>query len=214
MKQICLHPLPLRIWHWLNALIVIVLIATGLYMRLRGVASLNPHDPVLLWHKLAGIAMMVATAFWLIYTISSEDLRRRLKIKKSDLKGAYPQARYYLFSMFKGEENPFQASAAEKYNSLQKMAYGAVMFVFIPVLTFTGLPFMDIPLLRDYFLSAKLVGPLGALHVLFAYLFVLYLIFHLYMATLGETFFSHTQAMIVGYEEQGRGVKEEEAGPA
>ncbi|MFA6413007.1 MAG: cytochrome b/b6 domain-containing protein [Syntrophales bacterium] len=213
MMRIYLHPLPLRIWHWLNAFIVIMLIVTGLYLRLHGIAALKPHDPVLLWHKGMGLAMIIATLFWFIYNISSGNLRRHYGIKSRDIHGIFVQARFYLYSIFGGGENPFQASAADKYNPLQKIAYDAVMLIFLPVQALTGLLFMDIPPLRDYLLSVNLFGLLGAMHLIFAYLLVLYLIVHLYMATLGETVFSHTKAMIVGYEEQGHGIKGEETNP-
>ena len=35
-----------------------------------------------------------------------------------------------------------------------------------------------------------------------AYIFVLYLMVHLYMATLGHTIFAHTKAMVVGFQEE------------
>jgi thiosulfate reductase cytochrome b subunit len=35
-----------------------------------------------------------------------------------------------------------------------------------------------------------------------AYVFALYLVVHIYMATLGRTASSHIKAMIVGYEEE------------
>ncbi len=210
MKRIYLHPLPLRIWHWLNAFIVIMLFVTGLYLRLHGIAALKPHDPVLLWHKSMGVVMIILILFWLIYNISSGSLKRHYGIKRKDLKGIFVQARFYLYSIFAGGENPFKPSAADKYNPMQKIAYDAVMFIFLPAQAVTGLFFMDIPPLRDYLLSVNLSGILGAMHVTFTYLLVLYLIAHLYMATLGETFFSHTKAMITGYEEQGRGMKGEE----
>lgn len=213
MKRTYLHPLPLRIWHWLNAVIVIMLIVTGLYLRLKGIAALKSHDPVLLWHKWMGLAMIIAMIFWLIYNISSGYLRRHYGIKCRDLRGMFVQARFYLFSIFTGGENPFKASPDDKYNPLQKITYDAVMFIFLPVQAFTGLVFMDIPPLRHYLLSGNLIGLLGAMHVIFAYLFVLYFIVHLYMATLGETAFSHTKAMITGYEEQNHEMKKEGAKP-
>ncbi len=40
MKRIYLHPLPLRIWHWANALMVILLIITGIQLRIPGIAAL------------------------------------------------------------------------------------------------------------------------------------------------------------------------------
>jgi Ni,Fe-hydrogenase I cytochrome b subunit len=33
MKKIYLHPLPVRIWHWINAICFIILIITGLQIR-------------------------------------------------------------------------------------------------------------------------------------------------------------------------------------
>jgi thiosulfate reductase cytochrome b subunit len=211
MKRIDLHPLPLRMWHWINALIVIILIVTGIYLRLYGIAALKPHDPVLFWHKCVGLAMIVTTVFWFIFTMPSKSLRRQYRIKISDLKGVIVQTQYYFFSIFVGGENPFKVSADAKYNPLQKIAYDAILFIFIPVQAVTGLLFMDIPVLRQYLLSENLMGLLGVIHVIFAYLFVLYLIVHLYMATLGDTIFSHTKAMIVGYEVQTHGIEEDEA---
>ncbi|MCE5282283.1 MAG: cytochrome b/b6 domain-containing protein [Deltaproteobacteria bacterium] len=213
MRRIVLHSLPLRIWHWTNAGAVILLIATGLYLRFHGIASLSPHDPVLLWHKGIGVATVVATLFWILHTLLNPNQRRQYRMTGRDLRGIPVQARFYLLSMFSGGENPFTPSAKGKYNPLQKTAYAAVMFVFMPVQAATGLLFLDIPVLRDYLLAGNLMGLLGATHVIFAYGLVLYLIVHLYMATLGDRFFSHTMAMIVGYEEQDNGMKRGSGGP-
>jgi thiosulfate reductase cytochrome b subunit len=210
MKGIYLHPLPLRIWHWINAGIVIVLIGTGIYLRLHGIAALEPHDPVLLWHKRMGLALVLSTVFWFVYTLSSGNLRRHYGIGKKDLKGMFAQANYYLFSIFTGGKNPFTATADDKYNPLQKTAYDAVMFIFLPVLGVTGLLYFDIPVVRRYLLSENLMGLVGALHVIFSYVVVLFLIAHLYLVTLGDTVFAHTKAMITGYEETDNGVKEDE----
>ncbi len=207
MKRIYLHPLPLRIWHWINAGIVIVLIVTGFYLRQHGIAALKPHDPVLLWHKYLGFAMIIATVFWLLYIPWSGNLRRHYGIGRKDLKGISAQARYYLYSIFSGGENPFTATPDNKYNPLQKIAYDAVMFVFLPVLGVTGLLFLDIPLVRRYLLSENLMGLVGAVHVIFSYIVILFFIVHLYLVTLGETVFSHTKAMIYGYEELSDGME-------
>ncbi len=201
MKERELHPLPLRLWHWVNAAIVIGLIATGLYLRRHGIAALTPHDPVLLWHKGLGLAMVAAILFWWIYTLSSRNRRRQYAVGRSDLKSLFLQARFYLFSPFTGEKDPFTASIDQKYNPLQKTAYGAVTLLVLPAQALTGLSFMDMEPLRNVLLSANLMGILDAVHVLFTYGLVLYLIVHLYMATLGERVFSHTKAMIVGSEE-------------
>lgn len=210
--RIYLHPVLLRAWHWINALIVILLIVTGLYLRMRGIAAIQPHDPVLLWHKYLGLGMIATTLFWLVYRLTTENNRRHYMISRKDLKGIFVQGRYYFFSIFTGEENPFHASDSDKYNPLQKIAYGAVMLIFLPIQTLTGLCFMDIPILRPYLLQGSLIGLLGAVHALLAYLMVLFLIVHLYMTTFGDTVFSHTKAMITGYEERAQRVDEYKTG--
>ena len=66
----------------------------------------------------------------------------------------------------------------------------------------TGILFSDISFFRSYLLLWSLAGYVNAVHVIGAYLIALYLIVHFYMATLGRTAFSHTKAMITGYEEE------------
>ncbi len=209
MKRINLHPLTLRVWHWSNALLVILLIITGIQLRLSGVASLRPHDPALVVHKYAGWVMTASAVFWLFYTLVTGSLGRQFAIRRNDLRGILCQAKFYLISIFKGEENPFQPSPEEKFNPLQKLAYGTIMLVFTPILVLTGLPFNDVYLARKYVILWNLGGVLNAMHVIGGYVFVLYLIVHIYMATLGRTAASHIKGMILGYEEEPEGAKEE-----
>ena len=162
MKHIHLHLRLQRIWHWTNAGIVTILIATGFYLRLYGIAALNPHDPVLPWHKYLGLVMIISTALWHLRAISSGNPSRHYGIAKKDLKGMSAQARYYLFLIFTG----------------------AVMFILMIVLGTTGLFFFDIQPVRRYILSENLVGLIGAVHVAFYYIIVIFFIVHLYLAIL------------------------------
>ncbi len=209
MKRIYLHPLPLRIWHWANALLVILLLITGVQLRISGVPSLGPRHPALWMHKYAGWAMVASCVFWLIYSLASRDLSRHYAVRARDFKGIFCQAKYYLISIFRGEENPFRPSPEQKFNPLQKMAYGSVMCIFTPILAVTGILCSNISFFRKYILLWDIVGVVNAVHVLCAYVFALYLVVHLYMATLGRTTFAHIKAMVTGYEEEpGEPVKE------
>jgi thiosulfate reductase cytochrome b subunit len=202
MKRIYLHSLPLRIWHWSNALIVIILLATGIYLRFSGVASLQPHDPYLIIHKYAGWAMTVSFLFWFIYSIISRNLLQNYLMRGRDIKGIWSQTVFYLYSIFRGEQNPFRPSAENKFNPLQKIAYGSVMFILAPMLIITGLLYTDIDVLRSSIIEWDAVGIANAIHIAAAYALLLFLIMHLYMATLGPSPLSHTRAMITGYEEE------------
>jgi len=190
-------------WHWVNALLVILLIIiTGIQLRISGVPSLGHRHPALWVHKYAGWAMVASCVFWLVYSLATRNLSRQYAVRPGDLKGMSRQARFYLISIFKGEENPFLPSPEEKFNPLQKLAYSAIMGIFAPILMVTGLLCGDILFFRKYILLWDIVGVLNAIHVLGAYVFVLYLVVHLYMATLGRTTFGHIKAMIWGYEEE------------
>lgn len=181
---------------------VILLIITGIQLRIPGIASLRPNSTPLLVHKYVGWAMAASWVFWLVYSLVSDNLSRHYVFRRRDLKGTFRQAKFYLISIFRGEENPFRPSPDERFNPLQKLAYGSIMGIFTPVLVVTGLLFSDILFFRKYILLWNVVGVINAIHVIGAYVFVLYLVFHLYMATLGRTAFSHIKAMILGYEEE------------
>jgi thiosulfate reductase cytochrome b subunit len=43
---------------------------------------------------------------------------------------------------------------------------------------------------------------LDAIHVVVGYIFVLYLLVHVYMSTMGHTPLTHVKAMFTGYEEE------------
>jgi thiosulfate reductase cytochrome b subunit len=202
MKRIYLHPLPLRIWHWVNALMVILLIITGIEARIPGIAALPANSTALLVHRYAGWAMVISCVFWFVYSLISGNLQRYYVIRKRDLQGIFGQAKFYLFSMFRGEENPFRPSPEEKFNPLQKLAYGTIMCIFTGVLVVTGLLFSDIFFFRKYILLLNVMRVLDAIHVIGAYVFVLYLVVHIYMSTLGPGASSHIKAMILGYEEE------------
>jgi thiosulfate reductase cytochrome b subunit len=207
MKKIYLHALPIRIWHWMNALTVITLLITGIQLRMSGIASLRPHDPVLEIHKYAGWAMVACYVLWFVYSLASRNLGNNYSFGRQDLSGIFRQARFYLVSIFRGEENPFRPSPGNKFNPLQKIAYGSTMFIFAPVIIITGLLYTDIDILRKYMLLWNLTGSVNAIHIIVAYLFALFLIIHVYMATLGPAPLSHIRAMISGYEEESGGEK-------
>ena len=74
MKRTYLHPLPLRVWHWTNALVVASLFVTGIRLRVAGIPDLPPHSTALLVHRYAGLAMAAACLAWLTYSLASGHL--------------------------------------------------------------------------------------------------------------------------------------------
>jgi thiosulfate reductase cytochrome b subunit len=205
MKKIFLHTLTIRIWHWINTLIVIALMLTGIQLRVPEVERLAVWIPeygmAILIHKYLGYAMALSFLFWLIYIIASGSFRIHYILRPADLPTLRNQARYYLFGIFRGGENPFIPAAGGKFNPLQKIAYSSVMLVITPTIVITGILFSDIFFFRDVIDRLGGIRLLDALHVAASYLFLLYLIVHLYMCTMGHHLFDHVKAMILGFEE-------------
>jgi thiosulfate reductase cytochrome b subunit len=209
MKKVFLHTLTIRIWHWINALIVIALMITGIQLRAPGIEEfarsmsiwIPEYSMAVLIHKYIGYAMAVSFLFWLVYIFSSGSFRTHYLPRPSDVQLLGRQAFYYLIGVFQGKENPFTPTEKGKFNPLQKIAYGSVMLVITPLIVGTGILFSDIFFFRGLIDRMGGVRLLDALHVLASYLFLLNLIVHLYMCTMGHHIFDHIKAMILGFEE-------------
>jgi len=209
MKKVFLHTLTIRIWHWINALIVIALMITGIQLRAPGIEEfarkmaiwIPEYSVAVLIHKYIGYAMALSFLFWLVYILVSGSFRTHYLLRPSDLPTLGKQALYYLVGVFQGSENPFTPTEKGKFNPLQKIAYGSVMLVITPLIVVTGILFSDIFFFRGVIDWLGGVRLLDALHVLASYLFLLNLIVHLYMCTMGHHIFDHVKAMIVGFEE-------------
>lgn len=209
MKKVFLHTLTIRIWHWINAVIVIVLMITGIQLRApeieefaRRMALWVPeYSMTVLIHRYVGYAMTLSFLFWLVYIMASGSFRTHYILRPADLPILRKQAFYYIIGVFQGSDNPFTPTEKGKFNPLQKIAYGSVMLVITPLVVFTGVLFSDIFLFRGVIDWLGGIRLLDALHVLASYLFLLNLIVHLYMCSMGHHIFDHIKAMILGFEE-------------
>jgi len=202
MKDFELHSLALRTWHWANTLLIVVLIATGVRLRVPDIGFLFAYSDAVIIHRWVGFATTASFLFWLVYGLASGGIPRYYAFRPSrDVGGMAGQAFYYAFGVFKGWANPYPTTPEEKFNPLQKVAYIGVMFVITPLIAATGILFSNIFYFRAVIGFIGGVRLLDAIHLGAAYLFMTYLIVHAYMATLGSTSLTHIKAMFTGYEE-------------
>src|SRR5271157_5800313 len=204
MTRVRLYTLPIRVWHWINAFLIVVLIITGI--QLRAEVRIIAHYWQAVWlHKYAGFCMAGSFIFWLCYVLNSGSFRKHYLMRARDIREMMSQAIFYGCGIFRGQKNPFKPSPDNKFNPMQKLAYFTVMVLFTPLILITGVLFSDILYFASYIKAMGGLRVVDALHVVVAYVFLLYLMVHLYMATLGRTIFAHTKAMVVGYEEEEEG---------
>ena len=109
--------------------------------------------------------------------------------------------KFYSVGIFTNAPHPFKATRLKKHNPLQRLAYLGVMLFIGPLLWFTGwfYLFYDMGRMGRGPVSQPGVG--GLLPRPGAFMMLLFLIAHLYLATAGHTPTSHIKAMITGWEE-------------
>jgi len=173
------HALATRIWHWINAVAVIVLLGSGLgisnaHPRLywgRYGANFDhawaqlPRFPAWItipanynlaisrrWHLLFALVFAFGLLGYMIVSLINRHFARKLALRRADVSPAHLAAdvRDHLNLRFHDADDP------GAYNSLQKWSYILILFVALPLMIFTGLalsPGMDAawPWLLDLF---------------------------------------------------------------
>ncbi len=203
MKKIYLHPLPVRIWHWVNAISFIVLIVTGLQIRYREILGLMKFRDAVDIHNIFGFILIFNFFIWLVFYIVTGKIKiyiPPLNLKKF-VTGSLKQARYYGYGILMGESNPHHSSPDNKFNPMQQMAYLAIMLLLIPVQLVSGLLLWDAKRFSDFISLAGGIKIVDTVHVFLFLFFMSFLFVHIYLATLGHTATAHIKAMFTGYEE-------------
>lgn len=203
MRRLYIHPLPLRIWHWTNAVCFVLLVLTGIQIRYIGLVNVVSFHTAVVFHNWVGLIVTANFFIWFFLHIFSPKARfYHAELNPVTLfKGSLNQFIYYSYGIFKGRPNPFHLSESCKFNPLQALTYQVVMLIMVPVQCITGLLLWDITRfakLVDFFGGVRVVD---TVHVVNFIVIVCYIPLHAYLASLGRTPSEHYKAMITGYED-------------
>lgn len=156
------HALPTRLWHWINAVAIFVLIGSGLgisnaHPRLYwGQYGANfdhswwelPRFPAWLtipanynlaisrrWHLFFALVLAFSLLAYMVVSLLNRHFSRDLRVRRADLAPAHlaADARAHLDLRFHDPENP------RAYNAFQKLSYVGIVFVALPLVILTGL---------------------------------------------------------------------------
>lgn len=194
MERIYIYARFERFWHWLQALQIVALIATGL--ELHGTYTLlgyeTAHDTHI-WVAWSWIVLYAFAAFWLVTT-------GEWKQYKPTLHKMAAVARHYAIGIFRGEPHPVPKSQRAKHNPLQRLTYLGILTFLLPFQMVTGLLYLYYNDWPAWGISWSL-GPLAVAHTLGAFAMLAFVVVHVYMTTTGHTLFCHLKAMCTGWEE-------------
>ena len=197
-----LFPLWLRLWHWTNALLILILAVTGLSLHFA-----DPDLPLVEFslavrlHNIAGISLIAAYAFFVVANIVSGNWWQYVPQPPGLLKRAIEQAKWYAFGVFKDDPHPHIPSKAVNFNVLQAITYWNVMYLLMPLIALSGLAYFYPEIAPDTVFGFDGLLVVAIIHYLTAVAILLFLMTHIYLCTTGKTVGAMFKMMITGWHE-------------
>jgi Ni/Fe-hydrogenase b-type cytochrome subunit len=199
-----INPLPVRVWHWVNALGFILLILTGLQIRYVGLFNVLSFETAVKMHNWVGFAVIANWFIWFGFYLFTDKIRvyhPELNARKF-FESWFRQVRFYSYGIFKGEKSPHHVRPHDKFNPMQSMTYQIVMLLVVPIQFITGILMWDVKRFQDV---SELMGGIrvvSTIHILIFILFVFFILVHAYMGALGRKPSTHYKEMFTGFEEE------------
>ena len=200
-KRVKLYDAYDRIWHWLQAGSILLLIFTGLIIHKPHIFGMFSFAYVVQVHNVLGFILLINAALALFYTVASGTIKRFFPDPESFFARTFEQAMFYSRGIFAGEEHPMQKTPQERLNPLQQVTYLAIINVLLPAQVITGLLIWGMqywPALGEALGGLPVLAPI---HTFVAWAFAAFIVMHIYLTTTGERPLSGIKSMITGWED-------------
>lgn len=195
-EKVYLYSKAVRLWHWSNALLFILLLASGLINHFSLVSPLVTKS-VLAVHEVCGFMLLACWVGFVLINALGGNGHHYLIQPHGWLARAKKQTRFYLYGILQGDAHPFPATPRAKFNPLQQAAYVGVMYGLLPLLFLSGLLSLYpqatgdvLPGVRYWLLQAHFALAIVSLFFIFG---------HLYLCTTGRTPGETFRCMVDGY---------------
>ncbi len=184
-----------RLWHWLQAALIITLLVTG--FEVHGSYESLGFKTAVQVHTLAAWTLVGLWVFAVFWHITTGQWRQYILTTDKML----AVMRHYSVGIFKNEPHPFRVTALKKHNPLQRLTYLIILVVVSPLIWVSGWFYLFYGNWKawgwDAYLSLEWVA---FFHVAGAFLMLAFLISHVYLITTGHTVGAHLKAMVTGWE--------------
>ncbi len=190
-----------RLWHWLQAITILLLVATGIIIHRPDTLGSLDLGMVVPLHNVLAFILVANAIFSAFYHFASGEIRQYLPEPHGYFSQAITQLDYYARGIFRGEPHPFQKTPEHKLNPLQQATYLVILNILLPLQILTGLVMWGAESWSGF--AARLGGLawLAPFHTLVAWLFVSFIVLHIYLTTTGHTPLGNIRAMTVGWDE-------------
>lgn len=198
--KLYLYPLWIRIWHWTNALMFLVLIITGLSMQYS-----SPDYPLIRFdwavslHNISGVIVIIAYLFFIVINRFSSNRKYYQFKRKGFFDRLTKQFVYYTVGIFKKEPPPFPVSKKRKFNPMQKFSYIMVMYLGMPGLIITGVALLYPEIIIPNVGGISGIHMTDLVHIIVGFVLSVFMVIHVYFCTIGATPLSNFKSMIDGW---------------
>lgn len=194
-KKIYLYTRFERFWHWVQAVLIFLLLLTG--FEVHGTLNLFGFQRAVELHNYLGLTWIVLFVFIVFWVFTTGEWRQYIPTTKK----LFEVIGYYSSGIFKGLPHPVKKTPEAKHNPLQRLTYLGLTAILLTLQMGTGLLYY---LYNDWviwgwtFLNLRF---LALVHLGCAFAILAFVIVHVYMTTTGHTLTSHIAAMFSGWEE-------------
>jgi len=195
MSRIVLYSIFNRLWHWSQALLIILLALTG--FEVRGSWHLFGYLRAVNLHNGLAVALLVLILFAVFWHVTTGEWRQYIPTRVF----LREMVAFYLTGIFRGAPHPVRKERTAKLNPLQRLAYLGFKVLIIPVQVSTGALYFFYPNLNGAGWPPASLRVIAGLHVLGAFGLLAFLAGHVYLTTTGHTPLANLKAMLNGYED-------------
>ncbi|MCP4348357.1 MAG: cytochrome b [Desulfobacterales bacterium] len=194
-----------RFWHWAQAILLIMLLITGL--EIHGTYTLLGFKRAAELHNFFGLSWLVLFVFIIFWLSTTGEWKQYVPTAKKLLDVII----YYSWGIFKGRPHPVKKSKDAKHNPLQRLTYLGLSALLLPLQMITGLLYYVYNDWHKFGLAPYFsLDTVAVIHMGLAFLVLSFIVVHVYMTSTGHAVFAHVAAMISGWEEVEEGAEVED----
>ena len=104
-----------------------------------------------------------------------------------------------MYGMFKHEKQPFPPGFESKFNPVQKLTYIVIMYIGLPLIIISGIGLMIPEETMEKLIGSDGLVVIDVLHIITGILISIFLILHIYLATIGYRPSTGLRGIITGY---------------
>jgi thiosulfate reductase cytochrome b subunit len=195
------YDLHVRLWHWLNAVLFIVLIVTGFSLHFAGLPGTLDFAASVRVHDIAGWMLVANYGVFVVMAIITGNIKQYIPNPRGLIVRWWLQGRFYLWGIFRGEAHPFRVTRSQRFNPLQQAAYLPLMYIMMPLLILSGVWMFFPELTPETILGYPGRWLTASVHYVLAFGFAVFLVVHIYLSTTGDHVLSLVKGMFTGYHE-------------